>query len=405
MVRAGAAVDAVLRRLGPLLDRGDVVLDGGNSSFRDTDHRIAALASRGITFVGMGVSGGAEGALRGPSLMPGGTRSSYRMLAPLLRRIAAVADTEPCVAYCGRGSAGHFVKMVHNGVEYADMELLAEAYDLLRHGLGLRPEAIGDILDGWQTGELRSYLLDITARIVRQPDDLRPHGMLLERIHDAAGRGGSGRWVTQAALDLGIPVPTITAAVDTRLLSSMPELRAAVARRHRPAPRATTRDPPRLVRQLEHAVLAAKLCAYAQGFQLLAAAARDHGYGTDLAEVARIWRAGCIIRAPFLDRVRAALARPDRPPHLLLDPTLARTIARAVPAWRAVVGRGAAQGIALPALSASLAYFDGLRRARLPTSVVQAQRDLFGAHGYRRCDRPGTFHGAWTRDDGTRHAG
>ena len=396
MVKAGGAVDAVLGDLVPHLDGGDIVVDGGNSSFRDTDRRIASLASTGIAFVGMGVSGGEEGALRGPSLMPGGRKADYNRLAPILTRIAAVADTGPCVTHCGRGSAGHFVKMVHNGIEYGDMQLIAEAYDLLRHGLGLTPRAIADVFAEWNEGELESFLIEITARIVAFPDDRRPRGVLLDQIRDVAGQKGTGRWTSQVALDLAVPIPTITAAVDGRDLSGMAALRARVADAYRAGPRPDRRGTARAVAETRAALYASKICAYAQGFHLLAAASEAFDYGIDRAEIARIWKAGCIIRAGFLDRVNAALTADPELPSLLLARDLARDVRARADGWRATVRRGVAAGIALPAMAASLAYFDGIRRARLPANLLQAQRDYFGAHTYARRDRPGSFHTDWS---------
>jgi len=401
MVKAGAAVDDVLARLTPLLEPGDIVIDGGNSSFHDTDRRLTATAPSGATFVGMGVSGGAAGALHGPSLMPGGPKGTYRSLARLLARSAAVADSGPCITHCGRGSAGHFVKMIHNGIEYADMQLIAEAHDLLRLGLGLPAAAIGDIFAEWNAGELPSYLMGISADIVRTPDDLGGRGRLLDQVDDVTGRTGSGRMVPRAALELGIAVPTITAAVDARLLASLPDLRQHLARRFAPAPR-PSRQRRGATRAIGEAVLASKICAYAQGFHLLAEASDVLGYGTDLAEVARIWKAGCIIRSEFLDDVRTALTRAPGSTHLLQDVTFGRTIRDCLGGWRATVQRAAAQGIALPAMSASLAYFDTVRRTHLPTNVIQAQRDLFGAHGYRRRDRRGRFSSSWSVESTTR---
>jgi 6-phosphogluconate dehydrogenase len=403
MVKAGGAVDAVLAELKPHLDKGDIVVDGGNSAFHDTDRRIAEMAKSGIAFVGMGVSGGEEGALRGPSMMPGGSRAEYRRLAPILKRIAAVADTGRCVTFCGRGSAGHFVKMVHNGIEYGDMQLIAEAYDLLRHGLGLDPEEIGEVFARWNESELQSFLIEVTAHVVRFADDKRKRGFLIDQIRDAAGQKGTGRWTTQVALDLGVPIPTITAAVDARYLSGLTDLRAQMARVHRPAPRVSRREAARAVAQVRAALYASKICAYAQGFHLLAAASEAFDYGTNLAEVARIWKAGCIIRAAFLDRVRAAFRRRPTLPSLLLEPHLAGEVRKRVRDWRATVRRGVEGGIALPAMSASLAYFDGIRRARGPANLIQAQRDFFGAHTYTRLDRSGVFHTDWSQGSTSAH--
>jgi 6-phosphogluconate dehydrogenase len=411
MVKAGPPVDAVLDELRPHLAPDDIVVDGGNSYFRDTDRRVAALTPTGIRFVGMGVSGGEEGALWGPSLMPGGDETTYQRLEPVLTAIAAPADSGPCVTYCGRGSAGHFVKMVHNGIEYGDMQLIAEAYDLMRHGLGLAPAEIAEVFATWNEGELKSFLIEITAAIVAFPDDRGTRKVLIDHITDAAGQKGTGRWTTQVALDLGVPIPTITAAVDARILSAMRPLRLQAAKVYR-APLTPARSGKRaLLAQLGAALYAAKICSYAQGFHLLAAASEAFDYGVPLPEVARIWKGGCIIRAVFLDEIRRAFERDAALPSLLLDKEFARAVRDRIDAWRQIVTVGTKLGIALPAMSASLAYFDALRRARLPANLIQGQRDFFGAHTYERVDRPGIFHTDWSQPSskgadahGARHA-
>ncbi len=413
MVKAGPPVDAVLQELLPHLDEGDLVIDGGNSHFRDTERRGEWLGEKGLSYVGLGISGGEEGARHGPSLMPGGPREAFRRLEPILRKIAAQASAGPCVTYVGSRGAGHFVKMVHNGIEYGDMQLIVEAYDLLRRGAGIAPGELAEVFDAWNRGELRSYLVEITARIVAFPDDRATGDMLLDRIDDRAGQKGTGRWTTQAALELGVPIPTITAAVDARLLSALQDERRRAAEVYRgmvgagsgeaPDPRFAALFPVQggaredLIEGLRRALYAARVCTYAQGFALLAAASAEYGYGLDLAEVARIWTGGCIIRAALLDDVREAFRRAPALPNLLLDPGIARAVTDRLDAWRGVVGQAQRWGIPVPALSAALAYLDGYRSPGLPSNLLQAQRDYFGAHTYQRTDRPGSFHTEWAR--------
>jgi 6-phosphogluconate dehydrogenase len=392
MVPAGDPVDAVLDALDPLLEQDDVVVDGGNSLFRDTDRRVERAAARPWRFVGMGVSGGSEGALAGPSLMPGGDPEAWERLRPLLESIAATSDTGPCVTHCGTGSAGHFVKMVHNGIEYGDMQLIAETAVLLR-GVGLGPEEVADTFDEWNQGELESFLVEITAKIFRVPDPERPGSLLLDAVLDRAGQKGTGRWTAMAAIDLGVAIPTIAAAVDARVLSADVELRARAE--------AAFRDPRRAAltgispEDLRDALYASKIASYTQGFALLEAGSRAQGYGTDRAEIARIWKAGCIIRARFLDDVRAAFeAEPNA--LLALAAGFPDALAARLPAWRRVVAAGAAGGVPSPGLAASLAWFDSLATARGSANLIQAQRDYFGSHTYERIERPGSFvHTDW----------
>ncbi|MCI0457221.1 MAG: NADP-dependent phosphogluconate dehydrogenase [Gemmataceae bacterium] len=402
MVKAGPAVDAVLEELVPHLEEGDIVIDGGNSHFRDTERRGKQLAEKDLHYVGMGISGGEEGARHGPSLMPGGPRSAYDQLEPILKKIAAQTDSGPCVTYVGALGAGHFVKMVHNGIEYGDMQLIAEAYDLLRRGAGLSPVQLAEVFQTWNQGELRSYLIEITARIVAFPDDQGRRDVLIDRIDDRAGQKGTGKWTTQAALDLAVPIPTITAAVDARLLSARKDERMKAAEVYRgPAMVAGTSVLDQgTADDVRQALYAAKICSYAQGFALLSTASREYDYGLNLAEIARIWKGGCIIRAVFLDRIRAAFGRDTQLPNLLLDPDFAREIVERLVAWRRMIGRAQQVGIPVPAFSASLAYFDGYRSPRLPAYLLQAQRDYFGAHTYERTDRPGVFHTEWARTEG-----
>ncbi|MCO4768867.1 MAG: NADP-dependent phosphogluconate dehydrogenase [Deltaproteobacteria bacterium] len=392
MVTAGKPVDLVLRALTEVLEPGDMVVDGGNSHFPDTDRRVAEAAASGIHFVGMGVSGGEEGALKGPSMMPGGTRASWEALKPLLEAAAAVSDSGPCVTWCGHGSAGHYTKMVHNGIEYGDMQLIAETWTLLR-ALGHGPAAIRDVFTGWNEGVLGSFLIEITARIAGAKDP-QGDGPLVEQILDVAGQKGTGRWTAIDAIMRGIPLSTVVAAVDARALSARKEDRltaAAAFGEELGAIEGIAAD------DLEAALYAAKLMSYTQGFDLLRTASRERGYETDLAEVARIWTAGCIIRATFLDRVHAAYAADPDLPLLCLDPGFAADLTARLPAWRRVVAAAVSAGIPVPALSASLAWFDSIRLAEGSARVIQAQRDLFGAHTFRRTDAPETpVHVQWS---------
>ncbi|MCX4242019.1 NADP-dependent phosphogluconate dehydrogenase [Paraliomyxa miuraensis] len=400
MVTAGAAVDAVIDDLRPHLQVDDVIIDGGNSHWPDTERRHEALAPTGLRFVGMGVSGGEEGALRGPSMMPGGDRASWEELRPLLERAAATSDSGPCVTWCGHRSAGHAVKMVHNGIEYGDMQLIAEVWGLLREGLGLSPVAVRQTFAAWNAGRLESFLIDITTEIVAAVDPEDPAGqrVLVDAILDVAGQKGTGRWTVSDAVEAGVPVGTIAAAVDARALSARRDdrQRAAAVFSERPGPLVGLYGV--TVDELEAALYAAKLMSYAQGFDLLRTASKDRGYETDLAEVARIWKAGCIIRARFLDRVHAAYRADPELPLLCLDPSFAEELRGALPAWRKVVAAATACGHPVPALSASLGWFDTIRQARGTAALIQAQRDYFGAHTYRRVEAPNVaVHTEWER--------
>lgn len=398
MVKAGEPVDQVLAELRRHLETGDIVVDGGNSHYADTERRMTDLAPSGLRFVGMGVSGGEEGARNGASLMPGGDPASWGRLEPVLTRIAAKADTGPCVAWVGTKGSGHFAKMVHNGIEYGDMQLIAEAYDLLRHGLGVEAAEIADTFAEWNRGELESYLVEITSRIVAFPDDLEPDSgaLLVDRILDVAGQKGTGRWTIQAALDLTVPVPTLSAAVDARVISALRPVRKRVAEVFPGSRDRASGAKRKIVEEIRSALYASKICSYAQGFDLLRIASVSLGHEMSLAELARIWKAGCIIRAHFLDEVSAAYGRDPVLPSLLLDGAFARALGSRVKDWRTTVARSIELGLTTPAMAASLAYFDSLRRERGTASLLQAQRDLFGAHGYERVDRPGSFHTDWT---------
>jgi len=397
MIKAGAPVHEMLEKLVPLLAPDDVIVDGGNSLFTDTRQREAALRARGVHFIGMGVSGGEDGARHGPSLMPGGARSAYDHLRPILESIAAKTDSGPCVTYIGPDGAGHFVKTVHNGIEYGVMQLIAEAYDLLHRALGLPAAQTAARFAEWNRGPLESYLTEITAQVltVRDPETGNP---LVEMILDQAGQKGTGKWTAQAALDLGVPVPTIAAAIDARVLSSM---KAERVRASEPLARVATPhvtgDTHELVDAVRDALGAATVCAYAQGLALLRAASVEYEWNVDLREIARIWKGGCIIRARLLDPIMQAFERDSELPNLLLDADIRPRVLQAERAWRRTVQMAIEHGIPVPALSASLAYFDSYRSAVLPQNLTQAQRDLFGAHTYQRVDRPeaGFVHTDW----------
>lgn len=392
MVNAGAPVDAVIGELLPMLSAGDAIIDAGNSLFSDTERRMTSLASSSIHFLGMGVSGGEEGALHGPSMMPGGSREAFDRLAPLFQRMAAKDGSGGrCVAYVGAGGAGHFVKMVHNGIEYGDMQLIAETYHLLKVS-GRTNAEIAAIFDAWNRSRaLKSFLIEITADIFRMRD-AETGTELIDLIRDAAKQKGTGKWTTDAALDLGVPVPTITAAVDARLQSSSKDLRMAAAAAVGPLQLRSLTLP---VGALRDALLLSKICSYAQGFALIAEANRVHGWGIDLPEVCRLWKGGCIIRSTLLRTFEEALRSAPPGTNLLFTPAILSLLRAKQHRWRAVVAKAALAGVPLPAHGASLSYFDSVRSAWLPQNLTQAQRDFFGAHTYERLDRPGTFHTQW----------
>jgi len=396
MVNAGDATDAVINEFAPLLDPGDMIIDGGNAHFYDTRRREAALREQqNLHFVGMGVSGGEEGALNGPSIMPGGSPESYEALGPMLETISAHVDGTPCCTHIGPDGAGHFVKMVHNGIEYADMQLIAEAYDLLRHATGAEPAQIAETFQHWNTGRLNSYLIEITAEVLAH-QDAETHQPFVDIVLDQAEQKGTGRWTVQDALDLGVPVSGIAEAVFARSLSGHADLRRAA--RHLPGPKPTPTQAKDFAEQVEQALYASKLVSYAQGWNMMDVGSREYDWHIDLGEMATIWRGGCIIRAVFLDRIRAAYqANPDLP-TLLADEEFAKDLAAAQDSWRSVVTTAAHLGIPVPGFSAALAYYDALRAERLPAALIQGLRDYFGAHTYRRTDRDGTFHTLWAQD-------
>src|SRR6476469_6989684 len=395
MIKAGKPVDQVISEVVPLLEKGDVLIDGGNSLFTDTQRRFHDLEGKGIHYIGCGVSGGEEGALKGPSLMPGGSREGYEMIAPIFRKIAAQVDGEPCCRYMGPDGAGHYVKMVHNGIEYGDMQLICEAYAILKTVLGLEGNELAAIFEEWNKGDLDSYLIEITSQIFRKidPETGKP---LVDVILDKAGQKGTGIWTLQAAIKQNVVISTINAAVEARVISSKKEERVA-ASEILPQPRARTfkgnRD--RFVDAVRDALYAAKIISYAQGMELLRSGSTAYEWNLNLSDIATIWRGGCIIRAKFLNRIVEAYRRNPALQNLLLDRYFTRAIKRAQPKWRLVVSAAIKFGIPVPAFSASLAYYDSYRSARLPANLLQAQRDFFGAHTYERIDKPGVFHTEW----------
>jgi 6-phosphogluconate dehydrogenase len=402
MVKAGAPTDAVVEEVAAALEPGDMIVDGGNAAYQDTRRREAALRERGLHFVGTGISGGEVGALEGPSIMPGGSDESYAALGPMLETIAAQVDGTPCCTHVGPDGAGHFVKMVHNGIEYADMQLIAESYDVLRSVAGLEPAELAQVFRGWNGGELESYLIEITAQVLDHVDPAtgRP---FVDVVVDEAEQKGTGRWTVQSALDLGVPVTGIAEAVFARSLSGRPHQRAAAAGlpgpgAGGPAPAVAAADRERLVNDVERALYASKIVAYAQGFDQIAAGSDEYAWGIDRGAMATIWRGGCIIRARFLDRLRQAYDADPELPTLLADPSFGDALADAQDAWRRVVATAAGAGVPTPGFASALAYYDALRRPRLPAALVQGLRDLFGAHTYRRVDREGTFHTRWSGD-------
>jgi 6-phosphogluconate dehydrogenase len=393
MIKAGAPVDMTLEKLAPLLEPGDMVIDGGNSWYEDTLRRQAAMTPKGIHFIGMGVSGGEEGARRGPSLMPGGEPSAWQSLKPILEAIAAKTSSGACVTWVGSGGSGHFVKMVHNGIEYGDMQLIAEAYDLLSRGVGLGAGELAEIFERWNHGQMESFLVELTAKILTKKDD-ETGKPLVDLVEDAAGQKGTGKWTAQVALDLAVPIPTIASAIEARFLSALRDERQK-ASAQLPGPSATASR--ELVDAVGEALYASKLCSYAQGMALIRAGSDAQKWNVDLVEMARIWKGGCIIRARLLDEIMRAFRAEPALPNLLLDGEFKKQMAASQAAWRRVVAQAAQLGVPVPAMAASLAYYDGYRSARLPQNLTQAQRDAFGAHTYRRIDHldRGFIHTDW----------
>lgn len=397
MVQAGPSVDAVIGDLLPLLDEGDLIIDGGNSHFRDTDRRAEQIQEQGLDFLGIGVSGGEEGALWGPSIMPGGSRSAFERVKAVLTAIAAKApsDNSPCIAFMGPQGAGHYVKMVHNAIEYGDMQLIAEAYDILHRGLGLGNSELADTFAEWNEGELDSFLIEITARIFQVKDPTTGQD-LIDLVLDKAAQKGTGRWASQNALDLGSPVPTINAAVVGRILSG---LKSERTKAEEVLPSQVNNlwkiDREKGISAVRDALYAGKISAYAQGMALLSTASSEYGYELQLGEIAAIWRDGCIIRARFLESVMQAFKRDRFLPNLLLDPEIRAAVGEKLPSWRLVVSQAVLAGIPVPGMGGSLAYYDSYRTSRLPANLIQGQRDLFGAHTFERIDQPGNFHADW----------
>jgi len=406
MVKAGGPTDATIKALLPFLEKDDILIDGGNALYSDTERRENELRPTGIKFFGMGVSGGEEGARHGPSMMPGGDRQSYEALKPVLDKIAAKAPSDgvPCVTYCGERSAGHFVKMVHNGIEYGDMQLIAEAYDLLKNVVGLNNDQLYDVFGDWNKSELQSFLIDISQKVIKFPDP-QGKGALVEQIRDVVGMKGTGTWTIKAGLDLLVPLPTMASAVDMRELSMLKDQRTAASKQLKgPQPKKVGGDAKQLIDDIKAALYCSKICSYAQGMALLAAANKPaseggHDYKMNLPDLPMIWRAGCIIRAVFLEEITQAFKKNPGLTNLLMDQKFSDMIAQREAAWRRVVKLGIDNGVGLPAFSGSLGYYDSYRRERLPGNLIQAQRDYFGAHTYERLESPGKFiHTEWAAE-------
>jgi len=399
MVKAGPAVDALIDQLIPLLSPGDVIIDGGNTHYADTERRTRYVESKGLQFIGTGVSGGEEGALLGPSMMPGGSVAAWPLVKPIFQAIAAKVGPKndiPCCEWVGPRGAGHYVKMVHNGIEYGDMQLICEAYSLLKTVLGLSNDELYDVFAEWNRGDLDSYLIEITRDIfsVKDPDG---DGYLVDKILDSAGAKGTGKWMSQLALDLGVPSTLVTEAVYARSLSA---LKAERERANKVLPGPTGKysgDRKKFIEQVRQALYAAKICSYAQGYVQMQAAAKEHEWPLDFGSIAMLWRGGCIIRARFLDRIKEAFDADPKLENLLLAPYFTKVIEGAQDAWRHVTATAVELGVAVPALSTAMTYYDGYRSARLPANLLQAQRDYFGAHTYERTDKPGKFHSDWIR--------
>lgn len=397
LVKAGDPVDWTIDLIKPYLDPGDIIIDGGNSHFKDTERRQQSLLSSGLHLIGSGISGGEEGALLGPSLMPGGDRDAYEQIRSIWEAIAAKVPDGPCVTYIGPSGSGHFVKMVHNGIEYGDMQLIAEAYELMRKTLGLTAIEMAEIFARWNEGELESYLIEITAKILRVKDE-ETGEPLVEMILDKAGQKGTGKWTSEIALDLGVVIPTIDAAIAARTISGLKEQRVQASKEIvGPAPSGPVGDKGELISAIHEALYASKICSYAQGMGLIQKGSENFKWGIDLSEVARIWQGGCIIRARFLGKIKEAFQRRPDLPNLLLDVEFRSRIEDSQASWRRVLSFAIEQGVAIPGMTASLSYFDMYRTANLPLNLTQAQRDFFGAHTYERVDRPGFIHTEWEK--------
>ena len=394
MVKAGEPVDAMIEQVKPLLEPGDILVDGGNSFFKDTIRRGRSLEEDGILYIGTGVSGGESGALHGPSIMPGGPQEAYRRMEPILTKIAAQVDDGPCCAYIGPGGAGHYVKMVHNGIEYGDMQLIAEAYDILSRALGKDAKQIHRIFTKWNAGELDSYLMEISAAILRVMDKTTGKAMV-DVILDEAKQKGTGKWTSQSALDLGAPTQTINAAVESRIISGLNAERVEAAKLLKGPDATKVRGKTKLIESTRQALYAAKILSYAQGMTLLRMASDEYGFDLNYSEIARIWKGGCIIRAGLLDKIRAAFAKNPNLTNLLMDDYFGGVAMQYQAGLRHTIQTAVSLGIPCLAMSASLAYYDAYRSERLPANLTQAQRDYFGAHTYRRVDKQGSFHTQW----------
>lgn len=397
MVKAGSGTDKVIEQIRPLLDEGDILIDGGNTFFKDTIRRNQELAEVGLHFIGTGVSGGEEGALKGPSIMPGGQKEAYDMVGPILEEIAARApDGSPCTTYIGPDGAGHYVKMVHNGIEYGDMQLICESYALLKQTLGMSNEELADVFSEWNKGELDSYLIEITAQIFRKKDEETGHD-LVDMVLDRAAQKGTGKWTSQSALDLGVPLPLITESVFARVLSSLKSERVAASKQlSGPAPEINVDDRDAFIEAVRKALYLSKIISYAQGFAQMRAAAEEYGWSLDYGAIASIFRAGCIIRARFLQKITDAYANEPELTNLLLDPYFKDITDRYQEALREVVAAAVKAGIPVPGFASAIAYFDSYRAERLPANLLQSQRDFFGAHTFERTDREGSFHADWS---------
>jgi 6-phosphogluconate dehydrogenase len=400
LVKAGPAVDALIDNLIPLLDEGDVIIDGGNTHFTDTERRTKYVEEKGLLYIGTGVSGGEEGALKGPSMMPGGSEKAWPLVKPIFQSISAKVGPNndiPCCEWVGPRGAGHYVKMVHNGIEYGDMQLICEAYFLLKHALGLTNDELYEVFAEWNRGDLKSYLIEITRDIfsVKDPDG---EGELVDKIMDTAGAKGTGKWMSQLALDLGVPSTLVTEAVYARSLSAAKEERVRASSVLQGPSGSFDGDRKEFIEQVRQALYASKIVSYAQGYVQLREAAKEHGWPLNFGEIALLWRGGCIIRAVFLERIKEAFDRDADLENLLVDPFFTEAVHQAQDAWRNVVKTGVDLGIPMPAFTTALAYYDGYRRDRLPANLLQAQRDYFGAHTFNRTDKEGVFHAEWIQD-------
>ncbi len=394
MVKAGKAVDAMIENLLPYLDKGDIIIDGGNSFFQDTIQRYNYLKEKGIRYIGTGVSGGEEGALNGPSIMPGGDKSAYSEIEPIFISIAAKVNGEPCCVYIGPDGAGHYVKMIHNGIEYADMQLISESYFLIKKLTGMSNEEMSEVFAEWNKKELSSYLIEITSYILKKKD-AESGKYIIDLILDKAAQKGTGKWASQNALELGVPAPTITESVFARCISALKEERIEASKILKGPEIKFSGNKNQLIDSLQKALYAAKVCSYAQGFALMREASKEYNWNLNYGKIAMIWRGGCIIRAQFLEHIKEAFDKNPGLKNLLLDDYFKSAVEKAQQSWREIVNTAIENGIPIPAFSSALAYYDNYRTERLPANMIQAQRDYFGAHTYQRIDKEGIFHTKW----------